>query len=94
MSLEIARWLERGLDVNARASRDAEGFGGYTALFGTVVSQPNFWVNLNGEEDVAPLTKLLLEHGADPNARGSIKKQPASWLRAKVRHPQAYEIGT
>ena len=39
--IEIARWLiERGADVNARAAVDAEGFGGHTALFGCVVSQP------------------------------------------------------
>ena len=45
--LEIARWLiERGMDVDARAAVDAEGFGGHTPLFATVVSQPNFWMNL------------------------------------------------
>jgi Ankyrin repeat len=39
--LEIARWLiDRGADVNARAEVDVEGFGGHTALFGCVVSQP------------------------------------------------------
>jgi hypothetical protein len=44
--LEIARWLlERGAEVNTRAAVNADGFGGHTALFGTVVSQPNFWVN-------------------------------------------------
>src|SRR6218665_1093051 len=40
---EIARWLlDRGMDVNARAAVDAEGFGGQTALFHAVVSFPNF----------------------------------------------------
>jgi len=74
--LEIARWLlEKGMNVNERAVVDAAGFGGYTALFGTVVSQPNFWMNLLHHEQTAPLTRLLLEHGANPNARGSIKKQ-------------------
>src|SRR4029079_11176229 len=71
--LEIARWLlEKGMNVNERAVVDAAGFGGYTALFGTVVSQPNFWMNLLHHEQTAPLTRLLLEHGANPNARGSI----------------------
>ncbi len=74
--LEIARWLlERGMDIDARAAVDAEGFGGHTALFATVVSQPNFWVNHQHKPDDAPFTRLLLEHGADPNARASLRKQ-------------------
>ena len=73
--LEIARWLlEQGMDVDARAAVDADGFGGHTALFATVVSQPNYWMNRN-ESPVAPLTELLLAHGADPNARASLRKQ-------------------
>jgi hypothetical protein len=44
--LEIARWLlKRGMDVNARAAVDADGFGGHTALFGSVVSYPTWWKN-------------------------------------------------
>ena len=74
--LEIAHWLiERGADVNARAEIDQAGFGGHTPLFGTVVSQPNFWMNYQRREPAAPFTKLLLEHGADPNARASLRKQ-------------------
>jgi hypothetical protein len=74
--IEIARWLlERGMDVNARAAIDPEGFGGHTALFATVVSQPNFWMNHNGQPQVAPFTQLLLDHGADPNVRASLRKQ-------------------
>ena len=74
--IEIARWLlERGMDVDAKAAVDRDGFGGHTALFATVVSQPNFWMNhLNGPR-VAPFTRLLLDHGADPNARASLRKQ-------------------
>jgi hypothetical protein len=73
---EIARWLlDRGMDVNARAAVDADGFGGHTALFGTVVSQPNFWMNHNRLPQVAPFTQLLLDHGADPNVRASLRKQ-------------------
>ncbi len=74
--LEIARWLlQQGMDVDARAAVDAEGFGGHTALFATVVSQPNFWMNYQGRRQVAPFTELLLAHGADPNARASLRKQ-------------------
>jgi len=74
--IEIARWLiERGIDVNERARVDADGFGGHTALFGTVVSQPNFWINHHGRTPEAPFTRLLLDHGADPNVRVSLRKE-------------------
>lgn len=74
--LEIARWLiEKGMNVNTRSAINADGFGGYTALFATAVSQPNFWMNRGYKEQAAPFTKLLLENGADPNIRGSIRKQ-------------------
>ena len=44
--LEIARWLlERGMSVDATADVDIQGFGGHTALFSAVVSQPNYWMN-------------------------------------------------
>lgn len=73
---EMARWLiERGMDVNARAAVDRDGFGGHTPLFSTVVSQPNFWVNYQRRADEAPFTRLLLDHGADPNVRASLRKQ-------------------
>ena len=75
--LEIARWLiAKGADVNARAATGASGFGGYTPLFCTVVSQPNFWMNFRHRGPfVAPFTELLLEHGAEPNVRASIWKR-------------------
>ena len=74
--LEIARWLlERGMDVDAKAAIDGDGFGGHTALFATVVSQPNFWINHVGRPDEAPFARLLLDRGADPNARASLRKQ-------------------
>lgn len=75
--LEIARWLiARGADVNARAAVDADGFGGHTPLFSTVVAQPNFWMNYRKDgPKVAPFTELLLQHGADPNARASLRKK-------------------
>ena len=70
--LELARWmLERGADPNARAALDAHGFGGHTALFGCVVSQP-FRV---GRRTDAVFARLLLEHGADPNVRAALRKR-------------------
>jgi hypothetical protein len=75
--LEIARWLlDRGMDVNVRAPVGPDGFGGHTALFNTVVSQPNFWMNYRRRGPfVAPFTELLLERGADPNVRACIWKR-------------------
>jgi ankyrin repeat protein len=70
--IEIARWLiERGSDVNARADIDSHGFGGHTALFGCVVSQ----AYRCGLQRDATFTRLLLDHGADPNARASLRKR-------------------
>ncbi len=67
---EIARWLlDRGADVNARAEVDGDGFGGHTALFGCVVSQPY----RNGLRADA-FARLLLDRGADPNVRTSLRK--------------------
>lgn len=74
--MEIAQWLlAQGMDVNAKAAVDADGFGGHTPLFSTVVAQPNFWMNHNNKAQVAPFTQLLLDHGADPNARASLRKE-------------------
>lgn len=74
--IEIARWLlDRGMNVDERAAIDSDGFGGHTALFSTVVSQPNFWINHRGLEPSALFTGLLLDHGADPNARASLRKE-------------------
>ena len=73
--VEIGAWLlDRGMDPDARAAIDADGFGCYTALFSTVVSQRNFWVNYGkGQPDEARFTRLLLGRGADPNVRASIR---------------------
>jgi ankyrin repeat protein len=72
--LEIAEWLlDRGMDPDTRAATDADGFGGYTALFSTVVSQHNFWVNYRkGRPDDALFTRLLLDRGAEVNIRASL----------------------
>lgn len=70
--IEIARWLlKQGADVNARASRDSEGFGGHTALFGCVVSQP---YRTNCRRDNA-FARLLLDAGADTQIVASLRKR-------------------
>ncbi len=68
---EIVQWLlEKGMNVDAPAAIDADGFGGHTALFGTVVSQP---FRCGRQKDGA-MARLLLDAGADTNARGSLRK--------------------
>jgi hypothetical protein len=70
--IEIARWMiERGANVNARAAVDADGFSGHTPLFGCVVSQSYHC----GRQHDGDFTRLLLDHGADPNARASLRKR-------------------
>jgi hypothetical protein len=74
--IDSARWLlDRGMNPDEKAAVDSAGFGGHTALFSTVVSQPNFWINHRGLPPSAPFTQLLLDRGADPNARATLRKQ-------------------
>jgi hypothetical protein len=70
--IEIARWMiEHGANVNVKAAVDADGFGGHTALFACVVSQS---YRCRRQRD-GEFTRLLLDHGADPNARASLRKR-------------------
>ncbi|HEX6732829.1 MAG TPA: hypothetical protein VF074_22610 [Pyrinomonadaceae bacterium] len=90
--IEIARWLlEKGVDVNVKGAVDRDGFGGYTALFSTVVSQPNFWMNYQRREQVAPFTELLLAHGADPSVRASVRKRLHEGYGPKYDVENTYE---
>ena len=59
-----------GADADARAAVDADGFGGHTPLFGCVVSQPY----RNGRAADNAFARLLLDRGADPNVRASLRK--------------------
>ena len=79
--LDIARWLlEKGMSANVRAAFDENGFGGHTPLFNAVVSYPIFWMNFTGgwpgtrKPQNAAFAELLLEFGADPNARASFRE--------------------
>ena len=66
MEREIFDWLlARGADVDAPAAIDAEGFGGHTPLFHTVVCGP--W----GDET---FVRALLERGASADVRASLRK--------------------
>ncbi|MEQ8329772.1 MAG: hypothetical protein RH859_04835 [Longimicrobiales bacterium] len=70
--MELATWLlDHGADPDAPAAIDADGFGGHTALFGCVVSQP-YEVGLRRDDGMA---RLLLDRGADPNVRASLRKR-------------------
>jgi hypothetical protein len=85
--MEIAQWLlAKGMNVDVKAAMDVDGFGGHTALFATVVSQPNFWMNFQDLPKVAPFTELFLQRGANPNARASLRKQLHPGYGPEVMH--------
>ena len=80
--LEVARWLlDHAMDPDVPADVDAQGFGGHTALFTAVVSYANFWVNYQGgwahsrKPQDSPFARLILERGAKPNARASLRER-------------------
>jgi hypothetical protein len=63
---EVFDWLlAHGADVNARATAAADGFGGHTPLFHTVVSGP--WSRLT-------MLQSLLARGASTDTRASLHK--------------------
>jgi ankyrin repeat protein len=74
---EIFEWLlARGADVDARATVDADGFGGHTPLFNAVVCGP--WGDTT-------FVDALLARGASPNARASLRKF-LDWCEAPRWH--------
>ena len=76
--LDMAEWLlDHGAEVNAGAAVDADGFGGHTPLFNSVVSQAGFWMNYTKgwtqRPEDARFTELVLARGAELNLRVSIR---------------------
>jgi hypothetical protein len=70
--IEMARWMLRhGAIADAKAAIAPDGFGGHTALFACVVSQP-YRTGLRTDDAFA---RLLLDHGADPNVHASLRKR-------------------
>jgi ankyrin repeat protein len=70
--IAMARWmLNNGVDANAKAAVDADSIGGHTALFGCVISQ-SYRANCRFDDEFA---RLLLDHGADPTVRASLRKR-------------------
>ena len=66
---EVAGWLlDKGMNVNGRAELNSNGFGGHTALFHCVVTY-------NAGRQDGRLARLLLDRGADPDARASLRKR-------------------
>ena len=55
--------LERGADVNTRATVDEAGIGGQTAIFHAATQSG---------DDGLPVTQLLLERGADLSLRAKL----------------------
>src|SRR5438128_589419 len=59
----VALLLDRGADVNARATVGEAGVGGHTAIFHAVTQF---------EDGGLPVTQLLVERGADPTVRAKL----------------------
>ena len=68
--MAVFKWLlAHGADINGKAAVDADGFGGHSPLFSTVIVQSQ-----EARESDA-YARRLLDHGADPNARASLRKR-------------------
>ena len=83
--VQMARWLlERGAAVNAPTGTDQDGFGGWTPLFHAMAT-------LHVPRHFPDLAELLLEHGADPGIRASIRKPTVEGGESTWRNVTAVE---
>jgi len=73
--------LAEGADVNARATVDSAGFGGHTPLFNAVIS----CASISGRQRDGAMTRALLERGALPGLRASVRKF-LDWQEKPVWH--------
>ena len=73
---EIADWLlARGMAADTRAATDGDGFGGHTPLFAAMVSFSHRVWNKDPTYQGDRFARLLLDRGANPNARASLRKR-------------------
>lgn len=86
--------LAHGADVNARAHIDADGFGGHTPLFNSVV---NISVACGRQRD-ASMTRALLACGASSGLRATLRKfldwcETPRWHEAREVTPAEWGHG-
>ena len=90
--LEIARWLlEQGMNPNASSRCRFERLWWLHGAIRHGGVAAKLLDELRGKEKAAPMTELLLEHGADPNIRGSLRKQLHPGYGPKYDVRKAYE---
>ena len=83
--VEMVGWLlDHGADVNAPAGTDQNGFGGWTPLFHAMVT-------LHVPRSFADIVDLLLDRGADPTVRASIRKPVQEGETVACRNVSAVE---
>ena len=94
--LDIARWLlDRRTDVDSRAVVDRDGFGGHTALFNAVVSYYYYVKSkyAKPKPDRDPFAQLLLDRGANPNVRASLRTRVHDETMHEYRNVTPLEWG-
>lgn len=68
---EVAKWLlAQGANVNARAGEEGDNGDGHTPLFHAVASCGT---------STGTRTRFLLEHGANPNLRATLRHPEGGW---------------